>query len=168
MSKGPVGKAVRRKGYRRVGILAPRDDVTIYAVSCSTYIKIGIARNVTMRLRELQVGNPFLLRVVARHRIAHEAAANAEYLAHCALADRHHRGEWFEVTTAEARAAIRAAVRQSKPTTPPDAEAIALWEHEGAKLARVAEAAMRKIFEGPILCQGLPGDAYAPDKPEEI
>ncbi len=103
----------RRKGYVRSQQM-PGDYITIYAITCEQYIKVGIALNPETRMLHLQSENPFQLRLVVRNLVERCFAADAEYLAHCALEQRHHRGEWFQVTVAEARTVIGDAIKKAR------------------------------------------------------
>lgn len=75
----------------------------VYVIgSADAPVKIGLASSLADRLESLQIGNPDALvchhfvRVPARRSRAVEAAA------HKAFADRHRRGEWFDVDWREA------------------------------------------------------------------
>ena len=71
-------------------ILAKRGIIPKY----SGHVKIGIACNPYARVKTLQTGNPYKLKVLAV--IKH--AANIEGDIHKRLAHLHVRGEWFEYT----------------------------------------------------------------------
>ncbi|WP_107500574.1 GIY-YIG nuclease family protein [Streptomyces sp. sk226] len=57
------------------------------------YVKIGYTQDVWDRLRELQCGNPFELRVLSFL----PGGREAEALIHCALVNHRVRGEWFHL-----------------------------------------------------------------------
>ena len=69
-------------------------------------VKIGIANSISSRLRSLQIGNPDAL--VCHHfvRVPASRAMAVEQAAHSAFADRHRRGEWFNVHWREAAALL--------------------------------------------------------------
>lgn len=60
------------------------------------FIKIGVARNPRARLRELQTGNPRLLRLIALCR----GDLETEKWLHQELVSYRSRGEWFQLGTA--------------------------------------------------------------------
>ena len=67
----------------------------IYVVQCNEFIKVGIASNVSLRLSELQVGNPYPIQL-----IGHWAALDAikeEEMIHSHLGPYRVRGEWFKL-----------------------------------------------------------------------
>ena len=62
-------------------------------------IKIGVARNVEKRFRDLQNSCPQRLVIVG---IIHsESAMKLERKLHMQFADKHYRGEWFELTDSD-------------------------------------------------------------------
>lgn len=67
--------------------------------------KIGIAKDHEIRRRSVQTGNPNRLTTVWLTVPCH-ASAKLERQVHTLLADRRLNGEWFEVTVAEASAAV--------------------------------------------------------------
>ena len=64
----------------------------IYAIQCRKWVKFGRTQNsVEARLRELQVGNPFPLKLLA----SAEWPKTAEPVIHAHLIPHHYQGEWF-------------------------------------------------------------------------
>lgn len=63
----------------------------IYAVKCGKWIKFGKANSVRDRLAELQVGNPYKLKVLA----VANWPDDHEGIVHRILAKHRHQGEWF-------------------------------------------------------------------------
>jgi hypothetical protein len=79
----------------------------IIGASAAGPLKIGIGRDPSRRLRELQTGNPKRLRVLyARTSLSN--AASAESLTHQRLRALRILGEWFDVSLPEAISAIEA------------------------------------------------------------
>lgn len=72
--------------------------------------KVGLAANVNRRLLHLQIGNHRPLVCAARFDIAADQVGEVERYAHWLLRPRHIRGEWFDVTPAEAGDAVRKAI----------------------------------------------------------
>jgi hypothetical protein len=72
--------------------------------------KIGLANDPVRRLAILQTGNASGIGVNASVPVMRSDADLVERHAHHLLLDRHIRGEWFDVTPAEALAVIRQAV----------------------------------------------------------
>jgi hypothetical protein len=72
--------------------------------------KIGIAANPTTRLAGIQTGSALRLEVFALVAVAQAEARAVEAHAHSLLQDRRIRGEWFDVSPAEARCAVERAV----------------------------------------------------------
>ncbi len=71
--------------------------------------KIGISQNAHGRLGQLQVG-PDKLDLIAHYKRDTDDALMIERVAHRLLAKKWIRGEWFEVTDAEAIAAVKEAI----------------------------------------------------------
>ena len=71
-------------------------------------VKIGQATDPIARLGELQVGNPYRLRIFFAASIVHYDARDVEAAAHAHFASVRLLGEWFRLTTTEARNGIRA------------------------------------------------------------
>lgn len=70
----------------------------IYVIRCEGFVKIGIAGDPQARLRDMQVGNPFPLILVAKFWT--DNARRDERALHWALRPHRQRGEWFKVTDA--------------------------------------------------------------------
>jgi hypothetical protein len=86
--------------------------VHVYVIASSAGgVKIGIAENPHVRLRDLQVGSPHRLRLeLSVAAPSREIARAAERRCHTALADHHMSGEWFEVEVEEARRVVELAL----------------------------------------------------------
>ena len=67
--------------------------------------KVGVANDVTKRLASLQTGNPRPLACASFFEIQNDAGEVERY-AHWLLRDQKVRGEWFNVTPAEAASAV--------------------------------------------------------------
>ncbi|MBD0344566.1 MAG: GIY-YIG nuclease family protein [Coleofasciculus sp. Co-bin14] len=67
----------------------------IYVLKSGTYYKIGIAKDVAERLRNLQTGNPIEIALVSASFF--ENAPRFETRLHEAFSDYRTRGEWFEL-----------------------------------------------------------------------
>lgn len=79
----------------------------VYVIgSADNPVKVGLADKPAVRLAQMQVGNPDELRI--HHEIAFDwqVAEDVEKSVHRALAKFHRRGEWFNVSAAQAREAI--------------------------------------------------------------
>lgn len=79
----------------------------VYVIGASDNpVKIGIASSLPERLGSLQIGNPDPL--ICHHfaRVSSMRALAVEQAAHRVFADRHRRGEWFDVDWREAAAAV--------------------------------------------------------------
>lgn len=84
----------------------------IYIMEAETHaIKIGVAGNPSARLKVLQTGCPFKLKLFARFKVATASIAYAyeteihKRLGRCSL-----EGEWFKISTAEAIAVITSVI----------------------------------------------------------
>lgn len=78
-------------------------DVYVYVISAfGIPVKVGFAADVEKRLRQLQTGNPDLLRVHGSVAVGAGLAPAVERTAHRKLADHHHRGEWFFISAEHA------------------------------------------------------------------
>jgi hypothetical protein len=67
----------------------------IYVIGCNEFVKIGIAGNVRKRLIELQVGNPYPLRLYGHWKAGE--AVKEEAALHALLSPHQERGEWFKL-----------------------------------------------------------------------
>ena len=63
----------------------------IYFIKCGNFVKIGYAKDVSKRLSELQVGNPYPLTIMT----VIPGTLRLEALFHQALQGYRERGEWF-------------------------------------------------------------------------
>lgn len=72
-----------------------KPSVFIYVIQCNDLIKVGIAGDVYGRLAELQVGNPYPLRVLGYWRAVN--AIQEEEIIHVHLEKYRERGEWFRL-----------------------------------------------------------------------
>jgi hypothetical protein len=70
-------------------------DQYIYIIQCEQYVKVGRTLNPESRLLDMQVGNPFPLRLIEVFEDIPNAYA-IEYQIHEKLCRYHHHGEWFE------------------------------------------------------------------------
>jgi len=87
-----------------------RNDCCVYVVSSGTFCKIGHAQDVNSRLADLQVSNPFDLRLVYAIRFTSKVIAlTIEREAHSILSEKWRRGEWFTVDSDEAVRALKIA-----------------------------------------------------------
>jgi hypothetical protein len=74
----------------------------LYFIKCNDWIKVGRADNPSKRLKELQVGNPYILEL----RMVLDNAGRYEFLFHRELSNIEHNGEWFKITN-ESRIIIK-------------------------------------------------------------
>lgn len=85
----------------------------VYVIGCTDNpVKVGYADRVETRLSTLQIGNPNELKILGKVVVPWDKAARVEYLAHEMLAEHHRRGEWFNVSAAEALTVIERARAQ--------------------------------------------------------
>lgn len=84
----------------------------IYGIQCCEFIKIGIARNITDRLRTLKLYNPFECKVVLRRFT--KDCRRIEIRIHQLLESRSVGREWFRISPLEARAAFKVAKEESE------------------------------------------------------
>lgn len=102
----------------------------LYGLQCGEFIKIGVANAIGPRVKLLQLGNPYPLKVVIREKNTY--AYVLEKLVHQILSGKSIGREWFEVSIPEARAAVRAAKADLKEreTQQREWEAQALLKHK--------------------------------------
>ena len=72
----------------------------VYFIQCGhdkkPPVKVGVARNIERRLKALQTGNPYELKVLCFIKCANSLEAyNLESFIHSELKNRKVRGEWF-------------------------------------------------------------------------
>jgi hypothetical protein len=70
----------------------------VYVMRCEQFVKIGIAADPKQRVKMLQVGNPFPIKLL--YQMWSMNARRDERLLHRALKPHRERGEWFRVTDA--------------------------------------------------------------------
>lgn len=91
---GPIAR-----GARAAKPASEKDRRHVYVIRADSFVKIGIAKNPTTRMREIQTGNPHKLEVIASWEVAkaeaHERALHAIYKAHRT------QGEWFALPQPE-------------------------------------------------------------------
>lgn len=70
---------------------------SVYFLACDNkYLKIGFAGNVSERVKELQTGCPFELKLIG---VLTDVPEECERWFHAVLREEHVRGEWFNLTT---------------------------------------------------------------------
>lgn len=67
----------------------------VYFVQCNEFTKIGFAADVQQRFCNLQIGNPYQLRLLRT--IASDNPVEIEEEIHSRLEKYHVRGEWFQI-----------------------------------------------------------------------
>ena len=71
-------------------------DKYYYAIKCNGYIKFGASLNPEVRITELQIGNPYKLKILVKilcldsNRLESKARKNFK--------NNHIRGEWFKIS----------------------------------------------------------------------
>lgn len=73
----------------------------VYLIQCNEFYKIGIASDMARRLAELQIGNPYPLKVVAYFRFDNPGAIESRL--HLRFHRNAHGGEWFKFDETEAK-----------------------------------------------------------------
>lgn len=68
----------------------------LYVISCEEYVKIGVASIPNIRLREMQVGNPFPLMIERTWSLSGRDALTIEKEMKSKLRGIHQRGEWYK------------------------------------------------------------------------
>lgn len=76
--------------------------------------KIGIATNLRDRLSSIQTGSHVKVAVIWSMPVEGQCASTAEKIVHKTLSDHRLSGEWFDVSSAKAQAAIMRAVGRVK------------------------------------------------------
>ena len=109
-------KALTHHSYKLGRSTLPAQAMYIYAMGCLEYIKVGKAGDVTQRRAEIQTGNPNAVHVIAKYWVPAAGASRAERMAHVALSEFRHKGEWFRCDGLTARNAIRDAVIATRAT----------------------------------------------------
>lgn len=73
-----------------------RSDGFVYVIKCCDFYKIGIARDVPGRVAQLQIGNPFKLKLLMSWRSPN--AELTEETLHELFDAKRERGEWFKLS----------------------------------------------------------------------
>lgn len=86
--------------------------VFVYVIqSADGHVKVGTAKNIAKRLRQLQGANPHILTTAyCSAGMLRIIAEQVEFEAHHRLHQHHVTGEWFLCTVEDARSAIAAAI----------------------------------------------------------
>lgn len=112
----------------------------IYAIGATDtdYVKIGSAKDVTARLRSLQVGHLARLSILATAAVP-DAVLLIEKQVHKLLASSRHRGEWFAGPIYATTLERLVAEAQILVGTPPAARRMLAWRSFGKrmKIARI-------------------------------
>lgn len=74
-------------------------------------VKIGVADNANSRLSSLQIGNPDQLYLFERVPVPWKVADSIEAAVHARLKEHHRRGEWFNVSVAQAKEEVLRALK---------------------------------------------------------
>jgi hypothetical protein len=106
-------------------------------------VKIGSAVNMMVRLRDLQCGNPFALKLRALVSIYEGSPAIIEFAAHRLAREHHIRGEWFRLDHEEALRIVIKAARDKKAKF--GAYAKAFEKNNGPQGAEADEERRRKL-----------------------
>jgi hypothetical protein len=111
-------------------------------------VKIGSAKWPTIRMGELQCGNPFELQLKAVVSIYDVNPSLIEFAAHRLAKEFHIRGEWFELTTHQALRFIIKAARDKKAKFGAASEAFAasMARHNAAMNDNTAEVERRALI----------------------
>jgi hypothetical protein len=75
-------------------------------------VKIGHARNLAERMRAIQIGSPYRLRMMFAAECIDGSVCQVERLAHAKIAASRMTGEWFDVSADVAADIIRAAAAE--------------------------------------------------------
>lgn len=105
------------------------------------YVKVGYAVDVKSRLRELQIGSPFRLRVLA---VYPEASPLLEKVFHGALHKLWVRGEWFRCSVG-VRFLIRAIAGGARPRTAQDIDVLVRFGADKKKSERREAKRRRRL-----------------------
>lgn len=120
--------------------MGPFDTCSVYVIGPDAGAqKIGIARSPVHRLATMQVGSAEDLRLHYVRVMDRVSAYDVEKSAHRLLRDKHRRGEWFDVTPQEARAAVDASTLAASQAA---GDALEVLVSAGALSARHLEAAL--------------------------
>jgi hypothetical protein len=115
-----------------------RDDLSvIYAIECGPYFKVGITRDPARRLEQMANLNPHDARIVMFRVVDKHRARVIEMMTHGALAEWHHRGEWFTAPIKEIRRAVFRACAQAR----------AMDRRSEPRIARAIEREARREME---------------------
>ncbi len=96
----------RKELYRRVPyryLESPGAKISIYAIKCGEFVKIGIANNVRRRLKEIDLCNPYRATVALQAEVAACLALKVERTLHKAFNECRHRREWFRIAPKDVR-----------------------------------------------------------------
>jgi hypothetical protein len=99
-----------------VSYLQARSSGIVYGIARSTRgpIKVGMAKNVAIRIRELQTGNPERLRLCCAIVVPLKCMFEAERHVHDLLTTHRRRGEWFYTHGTQIARAFQGVIDQGR------------------------------------------------------
>jgi len=72
------------------------NDKYLYVMQCKNYYKFGISNNLWVRQKEMQIGNPFEIKIVVYFLYKERDARYIERAIHNFLKSSKVHGEWFK------------------------------------------------------------------------
>ena len=74
--------------------------MVLYVLRAGPFVKIGVAKSITNRLKQIQTGNPYAVEVVRTYVLSSEEKAKAaEAMLHTKYAKLKAAGEWFSMSS---------------------------------------------------------------------
>ena len=72
------------------------DDKYLYVMQCKNFFKFGISNNPCVRQKEMQIGNPFEIKIIVVFLYKNEEARYMERAIHNYIKESKIHGEWFK------------------------------------------------------------------------
>jgi hypothetical protein len=108
----------------------PKRKRMIYIFECGEFIKVGIATDIARRQEQIEMLNPYPVRLAFFRAVNFSLARAAEKAIHAELAPFRHRGEWFKMSARAAHGVLVKAWREALKAERRMATARKRWERE--------------------------------------
>lgn len=79
------------------------DRTFVYIVQIHSFVKIGFASNLYVRISNMQVDSPYPVTVISHYEVAKELARRIEKYTHVGFAEHRVSGEWFAISPQDAQ-----------------------------------------------------------------
>lgn len=100
-------KIIRKTNSRVLLVDAPVVTMVVYILTSEDKTKIGVAKSITNRIKLLQTGNPYILKLEAVYRTTEPLARKIEKELHLKYKEYKCVGEWFTLPDSHKKSLIK-------------------------------------------------------------